>query len=185
MTEEKPFQQEYKHQRRSVRLAGFDYSQIGEYSITICTQARLPIFGEIREGAMQLSEIGMIVKEEWEKTPLLRPSVELGVYAIMPNHFHAIVHISGRGTMHCAPTTNGYQIERFGKPTTGSIPTIVRCFKAAVTRRINQGREQNLLVIWQRNYYEHVVKSDEEYERIEGYISENPLRWLEDEESIK
>lgn len=85
--------------------------------------------------------------------------------------------------MHCAPTI-GCQIEQFGKPTVGSIPTIVRCFKAAVTRRINQGREQNPLVIWQRNYYEHVIMSDKEYERIEGYILENPLRWLEDKENI-
>jgi len=95
MSEEKPRPPENTHHRRSVRLTGFDYSQIGEYSITICTQARLPIFGEIREGVMQLSEIGMIVKEEWEKTPVLRPSLELGDYAIMPNHFHAIVHIFG------------------------------------------------------------------------------------------
>lgn len=96
MSEEKLIQQEHQNHRRSVRLAGFDYSQMGEYSITICTQARRPIFGEICEGVIRLSEIGEIVKEEWEKTPLLRPSVELGAYAIMPNHFHAIVHIFGR-----------------------------------------------------------------------------------------
>jgi putative transposase len=175
--------------RRSVRMKGFDYAAEGMYAITICSEGRHPIFGEVHEGEMSLSEIGLVVKEEWEKTPILRSSVELGAFVIMPNHFHAIVYIlesrnsEQREKMRCSPT-GIFQIEQFGRPTSSSILTIVRCFKAAVTRKVNEKHDRDHLTIWQRNYYEHVIKSDEEFNRIERYILENPMRWLEDDENV-
>jgi REP element-mobilizing transposase RayT len=131
-----------RHHRRSIRLPGFDYSQVGSYFITICAHERRCIFGEIVEDEMRLNEMGEIVKEEWEKTAKLRDGVELGAFVVMPNHFHAIVHIveespaatimedvGGRGTARCAPTNERENFERFGKPVSGSIPTIVRSFQ--------------------------------------------------------
>jgi putative transposase len=162
------------HNRRSIRLSGYDYSQPGEYFITICTYERVPLFGEISAAEMHLNELGQIVDDEWRRTPQLRQEIELGAYVIMPNHLHAIVHIlenanSCRGTA-CtsifgarrAPTD-----ERFGKPVAGSLPTIVRSFKSAVTKRINETRDIPYLPVWQRNYYEHVINVEKEYLLIE------------------
>jgi REP element-mobilizing transposase RayT len=95
----------------------------------------------------------------------------------MPNHVHGIIIITdSRGTIYRAPTQ-----EQFQKPVTGSIPTIVRTFKAAVTRRI--GREFNTTYIWQRNYYEHVIRDHKDWNRIHRYIVSNPSLWAEDEEN--
>ena len=98
--------------RRTIRLAGYDYRREGAYFITICTQGRTPLFGRIVEESMHLNVWGGIVVEEWERTALLRPNVELDAFIVMPNHVHGIIVIvdslspsnAGRGAMHCAPT---------------------------------------------------------------------------------
>jgi REP element-mobilizing transposase RayT len=82
-----------QHHRRSIRLPGYDYSQAGEYFITICTHEREYLFGEIANDEMQLNAFGRIVDVEWQKSAEIRTEIELGAYVIMPNHFHAIVHI--------------------------------------------------------------------------------------------
>ena len=82
-----------QHQRRSIRLPGYDYSQAGEYFITICTHEHEYLFGEIANDEMQLNAFGRIVDSEWQKSAEIRTEIELGAYVIMPNHFHAIVHI--------------------------------------------------------------------------------------------
>jgi putative transposase len=169
----------YLHNRRSIRLPEYDYSQLGEYFITIVSDNRKPIFGSVDKDRVRLTEIGKIVRMEWLKTPSLRPGVELGDFVIMPNHFHGIIHLldDGRGTSRCAPT-----VEHFGKPVVGSIPTIVRAFKSAVTKSVH---EKGLMLenpVWQRNYYEHIICSDLEYESIAAYIAENPQNWITDVE---
>ena len=126
-----------KHHRRSIRLKGYDYSQIGAYFITICTQNRECLFGKIVDGKMVLNPFGRIVADEWTKTALIRDEIKLDEWVVMPNHFHGIVVVTNcRGTARRAPT-----VERFGKPVSGSIPTIVRSFKSAVTKRINELRQ--------------------------------------------
>jgi putative transposase len=77
--------------RRSIRLKGYDYSQAGAYFVTIVTQGRLPLFGAVVEGEMHLNPFGEIVREEWERTAIVRPDVELGAYMVMPTHFHGIL----------------------------------------------------------------------------------------------
>ncbi|WP_036199620.1 transposase [Meiothermus ruber] len=175
-----------KHHRRSVRLKGYDYTQAGAYFITICAQNRECLFGDVVDGEMRLNEIGLIVRDEWLKTAILRPSVVLDEYVVMPNHIHGVIIITddcrgtlhGRGTLQRAPT-----IEQFGKPTSNSIPTIVRLFKSATTKRINEHRGTPGMPVWQRNYYEHIIRNDASLNRIRQYIVNNPIKWGLDREN--
>ena len=162
------------HHRRSIRLPGYDYTAAGAYFITICTQGRECLFGQVVDGEMRLNAPGEIVRAEWEKSAALRAEIELGPYAVMPNHFHAIVVIAddGRGTARRVPT-----VEQFGKPVAGSVPTIVRAFKSAVTRQINLVRQTPGAAVWQRNYYEHIIRNESSYENIAAYILNNPRQW--------
>jgi len=141
-----------RHHRHSIWLEGYDYAQPGAYFITIVTYQRAYFFGEIKNNEMTLSNYGRIVNECWQSISDHFPNIELGAYVVMPNHVHGIIVIhdradanvsARRGTIYRAPT------EKFGKPVIGSIPTIVRTVKAAVTRRV--GRELNATGIWQRN----------------------------------
>jgi REP element-mobilizing transposase RayT len=176
-----------QNRRRSIRLQGYDYSQSGAYFVTICTRDRACLFGEIVDGKMELNEYGNIVEEEWTKTGQIRDEIEMDAWVVMPNHFHGIVVITderrggmthGRGTARRAPTA-----ERFGQPVTGSLPTIVRAFKSAVTKRINESRRTPGAKLWQRNYWEHIVRNDHELHRIREYIADNPREWDMDREN--
>ena len=169
------------HNRRSIRLKGYDYSQAGLYFITICTQNRLCLFGEIVDDGMGtticvLNEYGGIAQKEWIQTSKMRPNIRLDVFVIMPNHMHGIIEIAdGRGTMHRAPT-----VEQFGKPTSNTIPTIIRGYKSSVTKQINILRNQHSVPVWQRNYYEHIIRNEKSYDQISEYIQTNPLKWQDD-----
>jgi putative transposase len=165
------------HHRRSIRLKGFDYTQAGEYFLTLCTHERGYLFGSIENEVVKLSDSGMIVKAEWLRTAQLRSDVELDEFIIMPNHMHAIIALC-RGASRRAPTREG-----FGKPVAGSLPTIVRLFKSSSARRINELRRTPGAPVWQRNYYEHVIRDQKELERIRDYIRLNPTRWPADEEN--
>lgn len=163
-----------RHHRRSIRLKGYDYSQAGAYFVTICARDREYLFGEIVDGEMRLNGFGEMVREEWEKTADLREYVELGEWVVMPNHFHGIVIIC-RGTARRTPT-----VEQFGKPTVGTIPTIVRSFKSAVTKRINEKRATPGAPVWQRNYWEHIIRDEKSHSKISEYIANNPAQWAMD-----
>ena len=131
---------------------------------------------------MRLSEAGQVVAEEWLKTANLRPYVTLDESVVMPNHFHRILWVDEtpkEGTARRAPT-----MERFGKPVAGSLPTITGAFKAAVTRRINALRNSGKGEVWQRGYYEHVIRDDASLNRIREYIMSNPLNWEFDRENL-
>jgi putative transposase len=186
------------HHRRSIRLAEHDYSAEGGYYITIVTQGRVCLFGEINDGVMQLNDYGKIVWEEWFRTARLRPNVELleDEFVVMPNHIHGIIWLnenrvdgetdiismngcSGRGTARCAPTPD----RQFGKMIQNSIPVIVRAFKSAATKRINILRNTPGIAVWQRNYYEHIFNSEKDYNNIVNYISSNPINWDSDAEN--
>jgi putative transposase len=145
--------------------------------VTICTRDRECLFGHVVNGEMRLNEYGLVVHEEWLKTAELRENIEVETCTVMPNHVHGIVVITnGRGTVRRAPT------ERFGKPVAESIPTIMRAFKSASTKHINEIRRTRGTPVWQRNYYEHVVRNDEELEAIRQYILNNPANWVTDED---
>ena len=168
------------HHRKSIRLKEYDYTSSAEYFITICTYQRECLFVEIKKDEMVLNYFGLIVLEEWLRTAEIRGDVELDSYVVMPNHIHGIITLieSGRGTSQRAPTK-----EQFGKPTSRSIPTIVRLFKACVTKRINLLRNTPRQSIWQRNYYEHIIRNDKDLINIRDYIINNPMQWHVDEEN--
>ena len=182
-----------RHHRRSIRLKGYDYAQAGAYFITVVTYDRECLFGDVVENEMRLSDYGSIVQDEWTKSAVLRPRVMLDAFVVMPNHVHGIITLADddgrgtlqrrgtwqrRGTLQRAPT-----FERFGKPTSDSIPTILRLFKSATTKRINEMRETPGMPVWQRNYYEHIVRNESSLDRIRQYIFDNPARWAIDREN--
>jgi putative transposase len=179
-----------RHHRRSIRLPGWDYTQAGAYFVTLCTFQAECLFGQVVNGAIALNEYGQIVEEEWNNTGQLRPYVTLDTHVVMPNHFHAIIWIAeddaGRGTPKAsivtarrAPTMarRAPTQRQFGQPLARSLPTIIGAFKSAVTRRINQQRGTPGDQVWQRNYYEHIVRSERALDAIQRYIVDNPARW--------
>ena len=142
------------YHRKSVRLKEFDYSQPGAYFITIVTKNRQPLFGKIIGAKVQLNQLGLIVREEWLAPPKIRQDVELGEWIIMPNHLHGIIILYEKaGARSTVPLPDPNQIERFGKPTSGSIPTIIRSIKAITTKRINLYRATPRQEVWQRGFF--------------------------------
>ena len=166
--------------RRSIRLKKYDYSVSGAYFVTICTKDKKCLFGEVVNGETILSKEGQIVREEWLETANVRPYVSLDQSVVMPNHFHGVLWIErdGGGTARCAPT-----VQQFGKAVSKSLPAIIRGFKSAVTNRINVLRNAPGAPVWQRNFYEHVIRDDESLNRIREYIINNPQRWNLDREN--
>jgi putative transposase len=133
------------------------------------------LFGEVVNGEMRVNALGKIIQECWDEIPVHFSHVDVDVFVVMLNHVHGIVLIhddTGRGTIYRAPTPS---IEKFGKPTIGSLSTIVRTFKATVTRRA--GRELDSANIWQRDYYEHILRDNNDYVRGAGCIFANPANW--------
>jgi REP element-mobilizing transposase RayT len=165
-----------RHHRRSIRLHGYDYSQAGSYFITICAHERQPLFGDIVNGVMALNAAGMAVDAVWQALPMHYPSIVLGEYVVMPNHFHGIVETVGAQLIapHNAATDEG-AINR--APTVGHI---IRGFKARCTHEIRQINSTSDQPIWQRNYYEHIIRTEQAYQNISEYIRSNPQRWHED-----
>ncbi|MBI5815544.1 MAG: transposase [Nitrospinae bacterium] len=166
--------------RKSIRLKEFDYSTPGNYFITICSFYGMRLFGEILNNEMGLSPIGGIVKDEWLKTAHIRKNVKLDTFVVMPNHFHGILFIEDRckGTARRARTE-----ESFGRPTGNSIPTIVRSFKSAVTRRAREMLKSPEYVVWHRNYYEHIIRNNKSLNKIRQYIMDNSANWHLDREN--
>lgn len=151
-----------RHRRRSQRLRGYDYAQAGAYFLTIVTRNRRRLLGQIAGGAVELSPIGQIVAEEWERTPAIRPNVELDTYVVMPDHMHMILVISWRSEL-APPPPAGFQ------PASQTVGAIVRGFKGSVTSRAGEP-------IWQRDYHDRVIRSEASLNRIRRYIERNPLR---------
>ena len=175
------------HHRKSIRLKGYDYTQPGAYFITFCTYQRMHLFGEIVNGEMILNDTGKIARDEWFKTSELRPYVKLyeDEFVIMPNHGHGIIWIVDDfvGTRRRRVPTE--TIEKFGKPVKGSIPTIVRAYKSAVTYAVNAAQNSRGAVLWQKNYYEHIIRNDHELHNIRSYIVNNPLKWQLDRDNAQ
>lgn len=173
---------ERNKQRRSLRLQDCDYSHAGAYYVTICTFERRCLFGEVRDGEMLLTRSGQIADEEWQRTALLRKNVKLDTYVIMPNHIHGVILIleeRQEGTAAPCP----YE-PRFGNAVSNSLASIVGSYKSVVTRRINERRGAFQEPVWQRNYYEHVIRDEDDLNRVREYIVNNPICWGDDENNI-
>jgi putative transposase len=177
-----------KHHRSSARLKTFDYTSNAAYFITVCTFSRDHLFGEIVDGEMQLNDAGRIVWECWNAIPEHFPHVELDAFIAMPDHVHGIVLISQPsetnvrppvvvGAQHAAPLRNSDDVIPRVQP--GSLGAIVRSFKSAATKRINESRGLPGTPVWQRNYWDRVIRDDRELEETRKYILENPKRSFE------
>lgn len=166
--------------RKKIRLPDFDYSQPGIFFVTIVTQDRKPLFGKIVDGNMVLNEVGRMVEDVWLSIPAHFPQVELGEFVVMPNHVHGIISIIV-GARHAVPLQRD-TMEQFGQPIPGSLPTIIRSFKSAATRRFHQFPYHVEDRLWQRNYYEHVIRNERDYKAIYDYILANTSNWEKDEE---
>ncbi len=172
------------HNRKSIRLQGYDYSSIGAYFLTTCSYQHHQLFGIIENNFMVLNQFGEIVREEWEKSAIIRDEIELGPFVIMPNHMHAIVIIHGAGVWPNAPTSNTNQIEhdkRLSGPGSKTIGSLMIGFKSSVTKRINLIRNTPGKTVWQRNFWEHIIRDDESYDKIVEYITTNSENWRKDQ----
>ena len=165
------------------------YSSEGLYFIIICTHNREKMFGEIvgahcmcpnlefAKPKMILNEYGKIVENEILRTNQMRKNIEITHYVIMPNHIHLIIEIQNEitGHMPCAPTK-----EQFMKSTSNTIPTIVKLIKSSATIQINTLRNSIDYKVWQRSYYENIIKNEDRYIQVIEYIENNPIKWQED-----
>lgn len=182
------------HQRRSLRLKGYDYSQAGAYFITICAQARECLFGEIIESEMRVNNAGRMVRQWWSESAMKFNNIELDESVIMPNHFHGIINIvgatlCGRAEHKTGQDTKG-QPHNIGQPhrVAPTLGNIVEWFKTMTTNEYIRNVRQNNWPqfsgkLWQRNYYEHIIRNEDELNRTREYIANNPARWAEDEEN--
>lgn len=172
------------HNRRSIRLRNYNYSRPGAYFVTMCIHDRTQrLFGDVVDEKMVLNNAGEIVRNEWQKTFQIRNELKMGEYVIMPNHFHGIVIIRdvSVGAYRHTPLQNPET--EFRSPSK-NIGAIVRGFKSVVTKRINELRKTPGESVWQRNYYEHVIRDGEKsLFQIRRYIQDNPLNWDSDEEN--
>lgn len=178
-----------KHKRKSIRLSEYDYSFPNWYYITICTHERRNLFGKINNGKMILNKFGNVVEEEWMQTKEIRKNVDLDYYVIMPNHLHGIIIIEQSidvgATWRVAPKEEDGAIQRIAPTKQTLIPnslgSIIGQFKSSVTKRLREISGNSDLKIWQRNYYEHIIRNEIDLQNIRKYITLNPLKWEIDE----
>ncbi len=189
-----------KHRRRSIRLKEYDYALAGAYFITVCTQGRLSLFGEVVDGVVQLNDAGRIIQIAWEELPKYYVGVETDAFVVMPNHIHGIIVLVGAGPRACpaggrvqgpAPTISsmlGNTEQPQGVATIMSLPNVIHRFKTITTKRYADGVKQYGWTpfpgrLWQRNYYEHIIRSEESLNHIRQYIAGNPMNWTIDREN--
>lgn len=163
--------------RRSIRLRGYDYAQAGLYFVTMCTCEKQCTLGRAVGNHVELSSLGWIVRECWFDLPYHHARVELDRFVIMPNHFHGvfILHqLVGRRAQQAAPLRAETRVQP------DSLAAIIRSFKAAVSRRAAH-ELQIAEPVWQRNYYEHIIRNGDDMVEIRRYIATNPAKSLDKE----
>jgi putative transposase len=185
------------HHRRSIRLRDFDYSTNGAYFVTICTQGRECLFGGICDGEMISNEAGRIITQIWTALAAKFPEIVLGEFVIMPNHFHGIICIVGADPCVCPPLVQSdpcvcppltVGANKAGAHTGAPLHTMIQWFKTMTTNAYIHGvKDQDWSPfpgrLWQRNYYERIIRDENELTSISEYIALNPMRWAEDKEN--
>jgi len=156
--------------RKPLRLPGYDYGNAGMYFITICTHGRRCLFGRIADGKMHLNELGVIAETCWHDLAAHYPHVDLDSFVIMPNHVHGIVCLT-----HHAVAGDETALRH-------GLPEVIRAFKTFSARRITSRRKASE-PLWQRGYYEHIIRREDSLDNIREYIETNPLRWHLDREN--
>jgi REP element-mobilizing transposase RayT len=180
-----------RHHRQSIRLRGYDYTQAGAYFVTIVVRDRECLLGDIVDEEMRLNDYGRVVAAEWQKIPARFPHMTADASIVMPNHLHGIIVIGdGVGAKHPLTIPNApLHLSADASPlrpmgtTPGSLGAIVQNFKSTSTRQVNALRHTPGLPLWQRNYFERIVRDGHELNRIREYIINNPLKWALDAEN--
>ena len=170
--------------RRSIRLKGYDYSQVGAYFVTICAQNRECRFGEVVDGAIKLSASGEMVLSVWNDLPVRFPGIALDEFIVMPNHVHGIVVLNVSVGAGLVPAPDASQ----GTTISPSLADVVQAFKSLTTDAYTKAVKAGLFPgfhkrLWQRNYYESILRSDIELAKTRQYIQDNPARWDGDQEN--
>ncbi len=163
---------------------GYDYSQAGAYFVTICIHSRQCLFGDAADGRMALNQAGWLVQQTWEQLPGRFPSVALDTFVVMPNHIHGVIAISGCPVgaglaLPGEPTGAAVQGTASSTPTLGDV---IRAFKSVSAIQVNRLLSRSGQPLWQRNYYEHIIREEDDLGRIRQYILDNPVKWPEDTE---
>jgi putative transposase len=171
-----------KHHHRSIRLQGYDYAQAGAYFVTLVTYQRDALFGEIIDGEMKLNRKGEIVQEEWFASVNIRKEIRLHPeeFVIMPNHIHGIVWIENDASIAIVGADGRPPLPHLHRKPR-SLGSFIAGYKSSVTKRIRD--ELNETGIWQRNYYERIIRNEKELDAIYRYIESNPLNWAKDDEN--
>ena len=187
----------------SYRLSGYDYSQPGVYFVTICTSSRQKFFGEIADCQMRLNMAGIFAERCWQEIPKHFSTVELDEFVIMPNHIHGLIIINHENTtpvevqhmtipvevqyieplrnVNFQPNVKPKQKAAYQHVIPGSVGAIIRCFKSAVTRWFHENTQ--IKTVWQRNFFDHIVRDESELNRIRLYIQQNPSKWPSDRQN--
>jgi putative transposase len=185
-----------KHHRHSIRLQDYDYSQAGAYFITVCTHKKECILGKIAEGKFCINNFGQCVMESWYDLPTHYPNIQLDEFVIMPNHIHGIIILHDK-----PPVGAGLRPALVGKGSTAlskraglrpaptdknsknihGLQEIVRAFKSFSSRKINKIRRRTGQPVWQRNYYEHIIRNESDLYNARRYIINNPISWENDD----
>lgn len=182
------------HHRRSIRLKGYDYAQAGAYFITICTHGRVPFFCKIDKGEMKLTEFGQIAHDQWQQIPNRFENVELAPFVVMPNHIHGIIvtpapFMGAPAADDETPNIGGWvgasptHTQPQGLPLRVTVGDIVGAYKSLVANeclKIYKTKNELMGKLWQRNYYEHIIRDEKSYIEIAQYIIDNPAKWALD-----
>jgi len=186
--------------RKQIRLPGFDYSEPRYYFVTICTQHKKHLFGRINNAEMVLNDVGNMISHWWEQIPNKYSHIILDAFQIMPNHIHAIIQITNHNVgvdqnqfnPHVDPNKNEYINSINNRRTHRSAPTvgdIIQWVKTMSTNEYIRNVKTNnwptfTKRIWQRNYYEHIIRNEENLNEIREYVKTNPQNWDSDENNV-
>jgi putative transposase len=167
--------------RQSIRLKDFDYTVNAAYFVTLCTWEREASFGTVISSEMQPSSLGTVVQALWLEIPDHPPQVQLDSFILMPNHMHAILIFTRRGLPW--QTLAPQRTPTFGHRVPGSLGSVIGTFKSAVTRQARETAANPELRVWQKNYFERVIRNDRELNAVREYIAQNPTNWARDRET--
>jgi REP element-mobilizing transposase RayT len=179
-----------KYRVESSRLRGWDYSSPGYYFITICTKNRACLFGKIKNGEMNWSEMGKIADQYWREIPVHCNSIQLDQFTVMPNHIHGLLRITNKNhtrDRNCnrdGNHSNHVETSKLGVSTTwesGKIGVIINQYKRICTIRIRKNNPK--IPVWQPRFHDHIIRDENELHRIRKYIVDNPSNWGNDAES--
>jgi len=145
--------------KTSPRLKNYDYSTPGMYFVTINTHRNIPTFGHITQTKMQLKPAGEIVQNTWQNLPNVYPGLQLDTFIVMPNHLHGILFLTDKN------------------PNTKSVSQVIHGFKTWTARKVNEMRDTMGSPVWQRSFYDHIIRDERSLNKIREYIVNNPLKW--------